>query len=102
MLDIDVAFPKNFRSIVQKILNRLFRVYAHIYHSHFTQFAQLKLEPHLNTCFKRYVFFVKEFALVEDKELAPLQQLITSFLADKNDTTDGNLEPGVRPPQPGE
>ena len=52
MLDIDVAFPKNFRSIVQKILNRLFRVYAHIYHSHFQKIIALGEEAHINTSLK--------------------------------------------------
>ena len=110
--DPEAAFPADFRNQAKTIFKRLFRVYAHIYHSHFTQFAQLQLEKHLNTCFKRYVFFVKEFALVEDKELAPLQQLITSFLADGNgsasdnaDSSDGSAPAptfGARPPPPGE
>ena len=33
---IGVPFPKNFLSIAKTILKRLFRVYAHIYHSHFS------------------------------------------------------------------
>ena len=44
------------------------------------QYVTLQLEAHLNTCFKRYVYFVAEFDLVEAKELAPLQQLISSLL----------------------
>ena len=32
---IGVPFPKNFLTIAKTILKRLFRVYAHIYHSHF-------------------------------------------------------------------
>ena len=30
-------FPKNFMSCVKNILKRLFRVYAHMYHSHFNR-----------------------------------------------------------------
>ena len=32
---LGVPFPKGFMSEAKKILKRLFRVYAHIYHSHF-------------------------------------------------------------------
>ena len=30
-----IPFPKNFMSVIKVIFKRLFRVYAHIYHSHF-------------------------------------------------------------------
>jgi MOB kinase activator 1 len=73
---IGVPFPKNFLSIAKTILKRLFRVYAHIYYEHFNQVIQLQEEPHLNTSFKHFIYFVQEFDLVEKKELAPLQELI--------------------------
>ncbi|XP_026473043.1 MOB kinase activator-like 1 [Ctenocephalides felis] len=44
---IIVAFPRNFQVIAKTILKRLFRVYAHIYHQHFTQVVQLGEEAHL-------------------------------------------------------
>ena len=62
------------------IFKRLFRVYAHMYHSHFKVFVDLTAEVHLNTCFKRFVFFILEFDLVQNKELAPLRDLIDSLL----------------------
>jgi hypothetical protein len=34
-LQLGTAFPKTFQSTVKVIFKRLFRVYAHIYHSHF-------------------------------------------------------------------
>lgn len=71
-----VPFPKNFLSIAKTILKRLFRVYAHIYHQHFSEIVQLGEEAHLNTSFKHFIFFVQEFSLVERRELAPLQELI--------------------------
>lgn len=58
------------------ILKRLFRVYAHIYHQHFTQVVELGEEAHLNTSFKHFIFFVQEFNLIDKRELAPLQELI--------------------------
>jgi len=33
----------------------------------------------LNTSFKHFVYFIDEFKLVENKELAPLQELINEF-----------------------
>ena len=39
---------------------------------------------HLNTCFKHFIYFIDQFNLVEDKELAPLHELITQFRQRKN------------------
>lgn len=50
-------FPPNFRDVVKTIFKRLFRVYAHIYHSHFQVIVRLKEEAHLNTCFKHFTLF---------------------------------------------
>jgi MOB kinase activator 1 len=73
-------FPKNFRSICKTILKRLFRVYGHMYHSHIHKIVQLDCEAHLNTCFKHFVYFVKEFKLVDERELAPLSDTIKHML----------------------
>lgn len=51
-------FPVNFRDVVKTIFKRLFRVYAHIYHSHFQKIVSLKEEAHLNTCFKHFILFI--------------------------------------------
>ncbi|ETO25965.1 hypothetical protein RFI_11173 [Reticulomyxa filosa] len=42
--------------------------------------AQLDCEAHLNTCFKHFIYFVKEFKLVDDGELAPLKDTIQAML----------------------
>jgi len=72
-------FPNNFRSIVKTILKRLFRVYAHIYYSHFSKIVSLGEEPHLNTCFKHFYYFITEFQLVPTSEMNPLQDLINNL-----------------------
>ncbi|KZV43525.1 MOB kinase activator-like 1, partial [Dorcoceras hygrometricum] len=54
---LGAPFPHNFSDIVKTILKRLFRVYAHIYHSHFQTIVNLKEAAHLNTCFKHFVLF---------------------------------------------
>jgi MOB kinase activator 1 len=76
---IGVPFPRSFQNTVKTIFKRLFRVYAHIYHSHFPKIVSLGEEAHLNTAFKHFVYFVQEFSLVEKKELAPLAELIDSL-----------------------
>jgi len=73
-------FPRNFKSRVRTIMKRLFRVYAHIYHSHFQQVISLGMEAHLNSCFKHFMYFVLEFALLDKREMMPLRDLIHSML----------------------
>lgn len=79
-LQLGTPFPKNFVNTVKIIFKRLFRVYAHIYHSHFQKIVGLGAEAHLNTCFKHFVYFVYEFSLIDQKELAPLSDLIKSLI----------------------
>jgi Mob1/phocein family len=54
-----VPFPHNFVDVVKVIFKRLFRVYAHIYHSHFKHVCSLGEEAHLNTCFKHFMYFAQ-------------------------------------------
>jgi len=96
-LQLGTPFPKNFQSIVKVIFKRLFRVYAHIYHSHFQKIVGLGAEAHLNTCFKHFIYFVHEFKLIDPKELQPLKDLIDSLMgkeAKKDDGADGGGDGG--------
>ena len=100
-------FPAHFRDICVKIFRRLFRVYAHIYICHIEDIRRLEEEPHLNTSFKHFIFFVQEFQerfmifrlnstdqttlkqkhsinhkkLISKNELAPLQKVIDILVA---------------------
>eukprot|EP00850_Spirogloea_muscicola_P010879 SM000065S20228 [mRNA] locus=s65:434572:435923:+ [translate_table: standard] len=76
---LGAPFPPNFKDVVKTIFKRLFRVYAHIYHSHFQRICSLHEEAHLNTCFKHFILFTHMFTLVGKTELAPLQELIDSM-----------------------
>ncbi|KAG0015665.1 MOB kinase activator 1B [Podila clonocystis] len=78
---IGVEFPHQFKPLIHDIFRRLFRVYAHIYATHFSVIVSLGEEAHLNTSFKHFILFVKEFNLIDQKELAPLADLIESLLA---------------------
>eukprot|EP00055_Hartaetosiga_balthica_P000549 m.136877 g.136877 ORF g.136877 m.136877 type:complete len:251 (+) comp11029_c0_seq1:54-806(+) len=77
---VGVPFPKTFLSAAKKILKRLYRVYAHMYHSHFHQVVSLGEEPHLNTSFKHFIYFVQEFNLIDKKELEPMKELIDRLM----------------------
>eukprot|EP01080_Neovahlkampfia_damariscottae_P003632 gene3632-6448_t len=73
-------FSKNFKNVVKKIFNRMFRVYAHLYYSHFVEIVELGIDEHLNTAFKHFMLFVNEFDLVEKTEQAPLKTIIADLL----------------------
>ncbi|XP_060065072.1 MOB kinase activator 3B-like [Ylistrum balloti] len=72
---VGVPFPKNFIPTVKKILTRLFRVFVHVYIHHFDKLLALEAEAHVNTCYKHFYYFIKEFELVEKKELEPLREM---------------------------
>lgn len=72
---VGVPFPKNYISTVRKILSRMYRVFVHVYIHHFDKLVSVGAEPHINTCYKHYYYFVCEFDLIEKKELEPLKHL---------------------------
>lgn len=73
------AFPPNYDEVCKTIAKRLCRVYAHVYHHHLHQVKQLKEEAHMNTSFKHFIYFVKEFKLVPDNDLDPLNDYINNL-----------------------
>jgi len=75
----DIPFPRDFLDRVKQIFKRLLRVYAHIYYSHFEEICSLEEEAHLNTCFIHFYYFIREFDLVDKKDLLPLDALIANL-----------------------
>lgn len=73
-------FKKNFKDYVKKIFNKMFRVFAHIYFSHFDEIQELGIDKHLNTAFKHFMLFSNEFELVEKSETVPLENIIKEVL----------------------
>lgn len=71
----DIPFPKTFLPLCRKILARLFRVFVHVYIHHFDRIVDIGAEPHVNTCYKHFYYFVREFDLVSPKELEPLKEM---------------------------
>lgn len=58
-----VKFPREFRPTVRQLVKRLLRVYAHMYCHHYPVVVAMGLDIHMNTSFKHYVLFVREFSL---------------------------------------
>eukprot|EP00754_Rhynchopus_humris_P037344 Rhum_TRINITY_DN19526_c0_g1::Rhum_TRINITY_DN19526_c0_g1_i1::g.170205::m.170205/K06685/MOB1, Mats; MOB kinase activator 1 len=86
-------YPSDFHKIVSNIAKRLFRVYAHVYHTHYFSVQNLDLEAHLNTTFQHFVLFSLEFGLLEKAEMSPLSDLIEDLLG-----KDIYTAPPVAPP----
>jgi len=77
------TYPKKFKKICKTIFKRFFRVYAHLYHHHFSELVAMGAEGIINTCFKHFLFFVLEFDLISQQEMAPLADLIARFSAEE-------------------
>jgi len=72
----DYRADREWRKTLRNIFKRLFRVYAHIYHSHMKVVKDLGVSKHVNTSLKRFVFFVHEFKLISFQHMEPLADLI--------------------------
>lgn len=76
---IGVDFPRDFQIHVRGACKQMFRVFGHIYHSHYDKILHMSCEGHLNTLFAHFYSFCKEFDLLEKKELAPMADFITEL-----------------------
>jgi hypothetical protein len=74
---VGTPFPRNFHRSCQKILTRLHRVFVHVYIHHFDRVSSMGAEAHINACYKHFFYFVREFKLVDDRELKPLREMQT-------------------------
>jgi len=95
-LEDPAVFPKTgdygskFVPAVKQIFKRLFRVYAHLYYHHFEYVCSIGSDAHINTCFKHFILFANEYALIPEKEQAPLADLIRNLLTNHEDGEFGN------------
>ncbi|KAF6013777.1 hypothetical protein HII13_001024 [Brettanomyces bruxellensis] len=72
-----IAFPPSFLNDIRGICRQIFRMMAHIYWNHFDKLVHLSLEAHWSSYFSHFISFVREFDLIEPKELEPLAGLIS-------------------------
>eukprot|EP00761_Pharyngomonas_kirbyi_P005743 gb/GECH01005749.1/.p1 GENE.gb/GECH01005749.1/~~gb/GECH01005749.1/.p1 ORF type:complete len:222 (+),score=49.07 gb/GECH01005749.1/:1-666(+) len=78
----NAPYPKNFRSVIKKIMKRIFRVYAHLLNEHYRQIRSAGIEAHINTSLKHFMLFVFEFDLLAKKEAAPMSEWIINNLGE--------------------
>ncbi|KAG8857328.1 Maintenance of ploidy protein mob2 [Tulasnella sp. 330] len=62
-------FPSNFASTAKHIYRQLLRVFAHVFHSHFTHMLHLHSEAHLNSLFAHFLAFGTEYELFDAKDI---------------------------------
>ncbi|KAI1431946.1 Mob1/phocein [Xylaria sp. CBS 124048] len=76
------GFPEDFSSICEIIFLQMFRVYSHLYWSHFVEpFYHLNLEKQLNSCFSHFVMTATALDLLKPDHLEPMQLLIDLWAA---------------------
>ncbi|CEJ90515.1 Putative Mob1/phocein family protein [[Torrubiella] hemipterigena] len=76
------GFPENFIEVCQMIFRQMFRVYSHLYWSHFTEpFYHLNLEKQLNSCFSHFILTATALDMLQQSELEPMQPLIDLWAA---------------------
>jgi len=75
----DGGFPPSFFQTCKAIYKQMFRVFAHIYHTHFDKIVHLSLEAHWNSFFAHFIHFAREFELLEKRDMEPLKDLIDAF-----------------------
>jgi len=83
------GFPENFFTDCKTIFRQMFRIYAHIYHSHWIDpFWHIHNSnpassgwTDLNSCFVHYITVAKLFGLLSEKDMEPMQPLIDIWVA---------------------
>ena len=82
------GFPETFLHDVRACFRQIFRVYAHLYYSHWVEpFWHLSGKNNaegwtdLNSCFVHFCTVAKLYSLLSDKDLEPMQPLIDIWIA---------------------
>lgn len=84
------GFPETFLHDVRTCFRQIFRIYAHLYHSHWVDpfWHVLGNNPspawmNLNSCFVHFCTVAKLYGLLSDKDAAPMQPLIDLWIANE-------------------
>jgi len=72
-------FPSTFKSTAQHMVRQMFRVYAHLFHSHYPTILHLGSEGHFNSQFAHFTAFCRTFQLLSSKDFTPLAELIAEL-----------------------
>ncbi|KAL9592012.1 MAG: hypothetical protein Q9179_007146 [Wetmoreana sp. 5 TL-2023] len=79
-----MGFPEAFLSDVRTAWRQMFRIYAHLYHSHFIEPFWHINNPNTSDLNSSFCFFVsvgKLFGLLSDRDLEPMHELIDIWIA---------------------
>ena len=81
------GFPESFFADCKTSFRQIFRLYAHLYHSHWidpfwhmTNGTNSNGWTDLNSCFVHYISVAKLFGLLSDKDMEPMQSLIDLWI----------------------
>ncbi|KAL8691975.1 MAG: hypothetical protein Q9218_002899 [Villophora microphyllina] len=88
-----MGFPETFINDVRTAWRQMFRMYAHLYHSHFIEPFWHINQPNtqdLNSSFSYFVSVGKLFGLLSDRDLEPMQELIDIWVANGSIPPDCN------------
>ena len=76
------GFPETFFGDLKTIFRQMFRLYAHLYHSHWENpFWHIGAHRDLNSTFVHYITVAKLFGLLSAKDMEPMQPLIDIWIA---------------------
>ena len=102
------GFPETFLHDCQTCFRQIFRIYAHLYHSHwidpFWHLSQANNSEgwtDLNSCFVHFCTVAKLYGLLPDKDAIPMQPLIDIWIANKSipvESANGACSLVPRPP----
>lgn len=73
-------FPPDIVQTIKKIFRTYFAILAHIYYHHYNELLKLGAHRGLNTLLLHLVYFVREFSLMDSKELACLEELVAKLV----------------------
>lgn len=63
------AFHPSFPSTIRHVYRQLLRVFAHLYHAHYTAILHLRSEPHFNSLFAHFLAFGREYELLDVRDI---------------------------------
>lgn len=101
------GFPETFFGDCKTCFRQIFRLYAHLYHSHWvdpfwhmTNGTNSNGWTDLNSCFVHYISVAKLFGLLSEKDMEPMQPLIDIWIANGSIPADAaNGACTIVPPQ---
>ena len=83
------GFPETTLNDVKTCFRQIFRLYAHLYHSHWVEpFWHLSRTTDLNSCFVHFLTVTKLFDLLSDKDMEPMQPLIDIWVDNRSIPAD--------------